>query len=372
MVGYVAMVKGAEAGGVIATARLRVPFDLAIGESVEVEGSGIVVEFLNVTEDSRCPSDVVCIWAGQVSVMVGLSQASGADIDSFVLTTGAGSDPGAAERLVGNYMVRLENVEPYPASSHAIEQSEYVATLALSDAGDTLTYRAVLVKALGSNGTQSPSIFRFIAGWSIEREIGLAVFALADNETTSLSRVVAKFLPFAADCTRPEMAECVDGQITLISGNVTLREGDIIHMEVIEDHTKMYVSFRAPMSGGAPNGITGGEYALDVRSLKEVIKPFTPDDNATIVILREGERDGPLMVQEIFPDRVEGLNFYEYPIATGEGVPITLHVGERSSNGCTVFLTLLKINEESAVFQKQIVEDRPCPICWYQLALVSR
>jgi hypothetical protein len=87
--------------------------------------------------------------------------------------------------------------------------------------------------------------------------------------------------------------------------------------------------------------------------------------------MKEGQREGPLLVQRIFTDRVEGLNFPEYPIAMQEGLPITLRVGEKASNGCTVFLTLVRIEEGSATFLKKVDESRPCPICWFQLALTT-
>jgi hypothetical protein len=112
---------------------------------------------------------------------------------------------------------------------------------------------------------------------------------------------------------------------------------------------------------------------LQVRKLKEFVRPYVPADGiGTIVTLREGQREGPLLVQRIFPDRVEGLNFPEYPVAMDQGLPITLRVGEMASNGCTVMLTLLRIDDGSATFLKKVDENRPCPICWYQLELMSR
>ena len=71
---------------------LGVPFDIAVNQTVAVAGSDVSVTFLNVTEDSRCPSDVICIWAGQVTAMIGLTQNS-TDLGSFNLTLGAGAIP---------------------------------------------------------------------------------------------------------------------------------------------------------------------------------------------------------------------------------------------------------------------------------------
>ena len=81
------------------------------------------------------------------------------------------------------------------------------------------------------------------------------------------------------------------------------------------------------------------------------------------VTLVEGQRDGPLLVQQIYPDHIVGLNFIEYPLARENGLPVTLHIGESASNGCTVTLTLVKIQDKTATFSKTSDFSRPCPIC---------
>lgn len=44
---------------------------IALGETVVFENTAVT--FLKVNEDSRCPSDVVCMWAGQAKVSVSIS-----------------------------------------------------------------------------------------------------------------------------------------------------------------------------------------------------------------------------------------------------------------------------------------------------------
>ena len=89
------------------------------------------------------------------------------------------------------------------------------------------------------------------------------------------------------------------------------------------------------------------------------------------VSLRAGQREGSLLVENIYPDRVTGLNFPEYPIATSNGYPVTLRVGEAASNGCTVTLTLLRIEGELAIFAKATSPNRPCPICLARDTLIA-
>lgn len=87
------------------------------------------------------------------------------------------------------------------------------------------------------------------------------------------------------------------------------------------------------------------------------------ESNGITVTIGEDQREGPLLVQKIFSDSIQGLNFPEYPVATNVGYPITLHIGDKASNGCTVELTLVKINNNTATFLKKEYQNRPCPIC---------
>ena len=50
---------------------IRIP----LGETVMIDSYR--VEFVAVLEDSRCPEDVVCVWAGQAKVKVLISEAGG-------------------------------------------------------------------------------------------------------------------------------------------------------------------------------------------------------------------------------------------------------------------------------------------------------
>lgn len=88
----------------------------------------------------------------------------------------------------------------------------------------------------------------------------------------------------------------------------------------------------------------------------------TPIPKEGQIILREGERNGPLLVQKIYTTYITGLNFREYPVAIDQGQPITLRVGEIASNGCTIFLELLRIEGKTAIFN-QLYSKQPCPIC---------
>jgi hypothetical protein len=105
-------------------------FYLKVGQTATVKSENIAVKFLEVTGDSRCPSDVVCIWAGQVSVVVNITK-NGENLGDVALTLGV-SNPGLSVKNVGGYYIKVIAVNPYPISTHKIEQSEYIATLVVS------------------------------------------------------------------------------------------------------------------------------------------------------------------------------------------------------------------------------------------------
>ena len=97
----------------------------------------------------------------------------------------------------------------------------------------------------------------------------------------------------------------------------------------------------------------------------------TQNPNEKQISLQEGQREASLLVQKIYSDYVTGLNYPEYPVATNQGYPITLHIGETASNGCTITLTLIKINGDTAVFTEKTDFNRICPICLAKNTLIN-
>ena len=100
-----------------------------------------------------------------------------------------------------------------------------------------------------------------------------------------------------------------------------------------------------------------------VASLPSQPIPQALPNGSGTVVLTEGERFGPFLVQSIMPESVSGLHFIEYPLATNKGFPLTLHIGETVSNGCTQVLTLEKISGKTALFLMVGSSGGNCPIC---------
>lgn len=78
---------------------------------------GVKVVPLEVLEDSRCPADVQCIWAGQVRLRALLSSGLGTGEQIFTLF-----QPITTESEI----VRLVKVEPAPRSGVVLKPGEYI------------------------------------------------------------------------------------------------------------------------------------------------------------------------------------------------------------------------------------------------------
>ena len=75
--------------------------------------------------DSRCPMDVECIWAGKVDVSIEVkSPATG----NLVLSTINNIIDKSTDTL-GNYSFQLIKVLPYPVSTKTIDLKDYEITL---------------------------------------------------------------------------------------------------------------------------------------------------------------------------------------------------------------------------------------------------
>jgi len=99
---------------------------LAPGQQTAVPGAG-AIRFDGVTNDSRCPGDALCVWAGDATVRV-LVIMSGGVASSFELHT---FDLKPVQHL--DLTIALESLSPYPfASKGPIPPGDYRAALKIT------------------------------------------------------------------------------------------------------------------------------------------------------------------------------------------------------------------------------------------------
>ena len=96
-------------------------FSLSIGQSATIKGQALRITFEDVIEDSRCPSDVTCIWAGRVSCIIKL--VAGSAPYRMVLTESGLTDQYTSETY-REYQLAF-HVRPYPEAVQSIQRDEY-------------------------------------------------------------------------------------------------------------------------------------------------------------------------------------------------------------------------------------------------------
>jgi hypothetical protein len=103
-------------------------FTLAPSEVATVRDLGLNVQFVNVTGDSRCPGDAICIQGGDA--LVHIRVLDGGAVSSYELHTG---DSSRATVTHNQARISLVELQPYPFSSRPpIEPGDYRATLTVS------------------------------------------------------------------------------------------------------------------------------------------------------------------------------------------------------------------------------------------------
>ena len=108
------------------TVALGEPFPLRINETANLMSDNLSIKLLDVPEDSRCPAFVVCVWPGQITVSLNVTESSFPEV--LNLTLGL-SPSNSSTANVDNHIIELLQVEPHPTRDEQILKSDYRATL---------------------------------------------------------------------------------------------------------------------------------------------------------------------------------------------------------------------------------------------------
>ncbi|MEM4598902.1 MAG: hypothetical protein QW400_04420 [Candidatus Diapherotrites archaeon] len=108
---------------------LGVPFELKAGEEAFIEEKGILLKFVKVTSDSRCPKGVQCVWAGKVSIFIEISKGNMKDL--FELSLEPGNENSSKKAFEG-LEIKLLEVKPYPEAGKEVGDSDYSASFIVS------------------------------------------------------------------------------------------------------------------------------------------------------------------------------------------------------------------------------------------------
>jgi hypothetical protein len=99
-------------------------FELRAGQTARVGTGGLLIGFRGVAQDSRCPVDVTCVWAGdaQVHVPVTIGRMAWTSLE---LHTNLEPRSGRFR----DYTVTVVGLKPEPREGQRIPNENYVITL---------------------------------------------------------------------------------------------------------------------------------------------------------------------------------------------------------------------------------------------------
>ncbi|MCQ8180175.1 hypothetical protein NP603_03545 [Methylomonas sp. SURF-1] len=101
-------------------------FTVGLGDTVTVDGEDLRIKFKAVSEDSRCPANAVCMWAGNARIELEIVVADGQPL-SQVLNT---EDPAQAIRF-RRHTLHLISLQPARIDGVVLKPEDYRLTLIL-------------------------------------------------------------------------------------------------------------------------------------------------------------------------------------------------------------------------------------------------
>ena len=100
--------------------------EVQIGHEKRIANNSIRLKFVDMIEDSRCPTDTQCIWAGNAKIKISLSS-GGRRPKFFEINTGVKPQT----ILFAGYEIKVADLTPHPASNIRIRKDGYVATFSV-------------------------------------------------------------------------------------------------------------------------------------------------------------------------------------------------------------------------------------------------
>jgi len=100
-------------------------FMLQFNQSAEIKSENMKITFLNVTSDSRCPTDVTCVWQGKAEIDVNLQK----EDQDVTVSLPIGGDSNQDVTVFNQYLIQLVDLSPYPVSTKNIQTDEYSAKI---------------------------------------------------------------------------------------------------------------------------------------------------------------------------------------------------------------------------------------------------
>jgi hypothetical protein len=110
---------------------LNESFEMHVGSKLVNTKIITAIRLDKIVEDSRCPKNTNCFWAGQVKVKFTFVNESKLE-QEFVLTL-RDDRPEESKVIVNGFSYELLTVDPYPEAEKKIETADYVVSLEVKE-----------------------------------------------------------------------------------------------------------------------------------------------------------------------------------------------------------------------------------------------
>jgi hypothetical protein len=103
-------------------------FEIKFDQEVRIKKEGLRIIFSSVAEDSRCPTGVECVWAGNGKIVLFIKNSRRR---AYYIKLNTGVEP-KHDNFIMKYDIKLVSLSPYPKKDVKIKNKDYVATLVVS------------------------------------------------------------------------------------------------------------------------------------------------------------------------------------------------------------------------------------------------
>jgi hypothetical protein len=103
-------------------------FSLSLGQSIMIAGESLVIKFIEVISDGRCPRGAICIWPGEANCLTEITTRP----ESIYLKVLTQPGPSKTSKTsFANYEITF-NLQPYPEVGKAVDKKDYHLRLVIS------------------------------------------------------------------------------------------------------------------------------------------------------------------------------------------------------------------------------------------------
>jgi hypothetical protein len=103
---------------------------LSLGQSIMIAGENLVIKFIEVISDGRCPRGAICIWPGEANCLTEITTTTCPESIYLKVLTQPGPSK-TSKTSFANYEITFD-LQPYPEVGKAPDKKSYHLQLLIS------------------------------------------------------------------------------------------------------------------------------------------------------------------------------------------------------------------------------------------------